>query len=196
MSSSSFNYFKSSKTILFSTKLNISSIFLFIDLPDPNHPKNNFFCASEILSSWAGWLVLLTGQSFCDVIKRVWSFEHVCVIFFYKPLVAIWSEPLVQASPWLQRQLLWLQQCTITIHYLPGKYMYVAETLVSVFLTESPVSDRMDDDVEKIIHSCVDNLPMTTEKQEEMKLATSQDKVLQPLPKYVRNYHYKKVQAE
>jgi hypothetical protein len=39
----------------------------------------------------------------------------------------------------------------------------------------------MNDDVTKMIHSLVENLPMTVEKLEEFKSATVEDEVLQQL---------------
>ena len=97
----------------------------------------------------------------------------------HKPLVSIFTKPLAQASPRLQQLLLRLQRYDVTINYLPGKYMYVADALSRAFLPESPVHDEMNDDVTKMIHSLVENLPMTAEKLLEMKSATAEDKVLQ-----------------
>ena len=84
---------------------------------------------------------------------------------------------MAQASPRLQRLLLRLQRYDVTINYLPGKYMYVADA----FFPEGPVHDEMNDDVTKMIHSLVENLPMTAEKLLEMKSATEEDEVLQQL---------------
>lgn len=49
--------------------------------------------------------------------------------------------------------------------------MYVADALSRAFLPEIPVSDEVNDDVEKMIHGLIDHLPMTSEKLAEMKLA-------------------------
>ena len=61
----------------------------------------------------------------------------------HKPLVSISTKPLAQASPRLQRLLLRLQRYDVTINYLPGKYMYVADALSRAFLPEGPVHDEM-----------------------------------------------------
>ena len=103
----------------------------------------------------------------------------------HKPLVSISTNPLAQASPRLQRLLLRLQRYDVTINYLPGKYMYVADALSRAFLTEGPVHDEMNDDVTKMIHSLVENLPMTAEKLLEMKSATAEDEVLQQLIRFL-----------
>ena len=103
----------------------------------------------------------------------------------HKPLVSISKKPLAQASPRLQRLLLRLQRYDATINYLPGKYMYVADALSRAFLPEGPVHDEMNDDVTKMIHSLVENLPMTAEKLLEMKSATAEDEVLQQLIRFL-----------
>ena len=63
--------------------------------------------------------------------------------------------------------------------------MYVAHALSQAFLPEGPVHDEMNDDVTKMIHSLVDNLPMTTEKLLEMKSAAAEDAVLQQLIRFL-----------
>ena len=103
----------------------------------------------------------------------------------HKPLVSISTKPLAQASPRLQRLLVRLQRYDVTINYLPGKYMYVADALSRAFLPEGPVHDEMNDDVTKMIHSLVKNLPMTAEKLLEMKSATAEDEVLQQLIRFL-----------
>ena len=57
--------------------------------------------------------------------------------------------------------------------------MYVADALSRAFLPEGPVHDEMNDDVTKMIHSLVENLPMAAEKLLEMKSATAEDEVQQ-----------------
>jgi hypothetical protein len=69
----------------------------------------------------------------------------------------------------------------VTINYLQGKYMYVADALSRAFLPDGPVHDEVNDDVTKMIHSLVENLPMTVEKLEELKSATVEGEVLQQL---------------
>ena len=63
--------------------------------------------------------------------------------------------------------------------------MYVADALSRAFLPEGPVHDEMNDDVTKMIHSLVENLPMTAEKLLEMKSTTAEDEVLQQLIRFL-----------
>ncbi|CAB4006355.1 Hypothetical predicted protein [Paramuricea clavata] len=55
--------------------------------------------------------------------------------------------------------------------------MYVADARSRAFLPDSPVPNEINDDVTKMIHSLVENLPMTVEKLEELKSATVEDEV-------------------
>ena len=105
----------------------------------------------------------------------------------HKPLVSISTKPLAQASPRLQRLLLRLQKYNVTINYLPGKYMFVADALSRAFLPDGPVQDDMDEDVTKMIHSIVGNLPMTADKLADLKSATVEDEVMQQIVRYVKD---------
>lgn len=105
----------------------------------------------------------------------------------HKPLVSITKKPLVNSSPRLQRLLLRLQKYEVNISYVPGKYMYVADTLSRAFLNEQPTDDDLNDDMEVMVHSLITNLPMTQEKLAQMKSATAQDEDLQKLCTVVKN---------
>ena len=53
----------------------------------------------------------------------------------HKPLVSIVRKPLDNVSPRLQRFLLRLQRYNIaTLTYVPGKYLYIADTLSRAYL--------------------------------------------------------------
>ena len=65
--------------------------------------------------------------------------------------------------------------------------MYVADTLSRAYLDEPPSEQQLSDDMEVIVHSLMERLPMTKEKLAQMKAATAQDEILQMLSKVVRN---------
>ena len=56
----------------------------------------------------------------------------------HKPLVSVNKKPLTKVSPRLQRLLLRLQKYEVNITYVPGKYMYVADTLSRAYLKSPP----------------------------------------------------------
>ena len=105
----------------------------------------------------------------------------------HKTLVSITKKPLVSAFPRLQRLLLRLQKYEVNITYVPGKYMYVADTLSRAFLDEQHTDTDLNDDMEVMVHSLITNLPMTQEKMAHMKSATAQDEDLQMLSKVVKS---------
>ena len=47
----------------------------------------------------------------------------------HRPLESIMKKPIGKASPRLQRMMLQLQRYTLNVRYVPGKLMYVADTL-------------------------------------------------------------------
>lgn len=105
----------------------------------------------------------------------------------HKPLESIIKKPLVSTSPRLQLLLLRLQKYEVNIIYVPGKYMYVADTLSRAFLDEQHTDTDLKDDIEVMVHSLITNLPMTQKKLAQMKSAAAQDEDLQMLSKVVKS---------
>ena len=105
----------------------------------------------------------------------------------HKPLVSIIKKPLDTTSPRLQRLLPRLQKYEVNITYVPGRYMYVADTLSRASLDEQRTDADLNHDMEVMVHSLITNLPMTQEKLAQMKSATTQDEELQMLSKVVKS---------
>ena len=53
----------------------------------------------------------------------------------HRPLESILKKPSGKASPRLQRMMLQLQSYTLNVRYVPGKLMYVADTLSRAYIT-------------------------------------------------------------
>ena len=70
----------------------------------------------------------------------------------HKPLVPVTKKPLVKSPPRLQRLLLRLQKYDISIIYVPGKHMNVADTLSRASLNEKFVDSELIDDMEVVVH--------------------------------------------
>ena len=87
----------------------------------------------------------------------------------HKPLVAIYEKPLYRATPRLQRMLMKLQQYDLRIVYVPGKEMYISETLSRAFLSDS--NDALIDDVSLV----ETQLPISSAKLAEFKDVTAAD---------------------
>lgn len=103
----------------------------------------------------------------------------------HRPLESILKKPIAKASPRLQRMMLQLQRYTLEVKYIPGKYMYVADTLSRAFI-KGESSCGAAEDVEVMVHSLVNNLPVSTDKMGELKEATRTDETLQQLKFTIR----------
>ena len=104
----------------------------------------------------------------------------------HKPLETIFKKPLAKAAPRLQRMLLQLQRYTLQVNYVPGKLMYVADTLSRAYVQGDP-SCGAPDDIEVMVHMLLDSLPMTEAKRKQFKDATASDRVMCQLMKTVAN---------
>ena len=103
----------------------------------------------------------------------------------HKPLEIIHKKPLGMAAPRLQRMLLQLQRYTLNVTYVPGKYMYVADTLSRAYLSDStPIGAP--EDIEVMVHSLTASLPISQQKLAMFQKATADDSVLQRLLVVVR----------
>ena len=85
----------------------------------------------------------------------------------HKPLESIVHKPLHKVSPRLQRMLLKLQNDDLTIKYVKGKDLYVADTLSQAYLTNADDLTQSKD-LEFAIHSMVENLPVSKEKKSQL----------------------------
>ena len=80
----------------------------------------------------------------------------------HKPLVAIVKKPLHLLSPRLQLIMLPLLRYTVSVQYIPGKYLYIADTLSRVS-SSLPLHDQMlEDDIHLHVHQLVGELPVST----------------------------------
>ena len=103
----------------------------------------------------------------------------------HKPLEAIMTKPLSQAPPRIQRLLIRLQKYQPTVQYVPGKYMFIADTLSRAYLTGSNEQQDISEDIEVMVHSFVARMPATPEKIAELKEETAKDESLQALRKQI-----------
>ena len=92
-------------------------------------------------------------------------------------------KPLCKAPPRLQRLMLKLQPYDLHITYVPGKYMYMADTLSRAYLNVEP-DDALNDELTYVIHTLFTNLTVTPAKLAEFKHATTNDAVLQKVSLY------------
>ncbi len=105
----------------------------------------------------------------------------------HKPLETILRKPLSKASPRLQRMMMRLQKYQLDVIYVPGKYMYVADTLSRAFLPEHPVDNTIEEESNIMIHTVKINLPVSAERYAQLQEASRSDRELQELCGLIRN---------
>ena len=104
----------------------------------------------------------------------------------HRPLESILKKPIGKASPRLQRMMLQLQRYTLNVRYVPGKLMYVADTLSRAYIT-GEAGCGAPEDMEVLVHSLVENLPATIDKLEQFRRAFAKDHVMQTLKQSIRH---------
>ena len=109
--------------------------------------------------------------------QYVYGKPNVSVQTDHKPLESILKKPLCKAPPRLQRLMLRLQPYDLDVHYVPGKYMYLADTLSRAYI-QGESSAELEDELSRIVHSLVVNIPVSASKLSEIRQATEQDPTL------------------
>ncbi len=102
----------------------------------------------------------------------------------HKPFEVIMKKPLSSAPTRIQRLLMRLQKYQVHVQYRPGKEMHIADALSRAYL---PVTGSLDKDIEAQVHMVIFNLPVSSEKLEEFRKETKNDKTLIKLTETVLN---------
>lgn len=104
----------------------------------------------------------------------------------HKPLEAIMKKSLAQMPPRLQRLVLRVQGYDLKVKWVPGKELYIADTLSR--LTNSPLEKdlaEMDDELALHVNLMTNNLAISPERVEEIKEETKKDAALTTIRKYI-----------
>lgn len=96
------------------------------------------------------------------------------------------TKPLSQAPPRIQQLLITLQRYNLTVRFVPGKLMFIADTLSRAYLNET-VEDLQDlnDDIKVMVHSFIQEIPASPEKLTQLRDETVRDEALQMLKKQI-----------
>ena len=109
--------------------------------------------------------------------QYVYGKSAVSVQTDHKPLETILKKPLCKAPPRLQRLMLRLQPYDLDVHYVPGKYMYLADTLSRAYI-QGEGNAEMEDELSRVVHNLVLNIPVSANELSEIRQATEQDPTL------------------
>ena len=102
----------------------------------------------------------------------------------HKPLEIIMKKPLHLVPMRLQRLRIRLQRYNVTVQYVRGKSIPVADTLSRNGARDGNVSDEIGLDV--YVDAILKQMPVSDEKLEEIRKTTKDDNELQELQKYVQ----------
>ena len=92
------------------------------------------------------------------------------VLSDHKPLESIFKKPLFKVPPRLQRMRLRLQKNNLKVRYVPGKFLYIADTLSRAFdQSNAPTDDDMHHGMEHFIHRVIIDLPISDVKLMELR---------------------------
>ena len=99
----------------------------------------------------------------------------------HRPLETITRKPLHNASPRLQLMLLRLLRYKLSIRYVQGSKMYIADTLSRAFLSDA----QPEHDMEMRVHSVSKYFPATPQKLQALREASLNDDVQNQIKRYV-----------
>ena len=99
----------------------------------------------------------------------------------HKPLLGIMNKPISTVSARMQRMRLKLQRYNVQLTYVPGKEMFLADTLSRAFLSDTSPHDLIDEEIE------VNTVQMSDEMQEELQQATKEERSMQLLMSTIQN---------
>lgn len=102
----------------------------------------------------------------------------------HKPLVTVVKKDINKVSGRMQLMLLKIMKYRPIVQYVPGKEMFLIDTLSRAFLRD-PVQE--DTDLNAVIHSVSKHLAVSDKKKKVMKAATLENNVLQRIIKYQHN---------
>jgi len=103
-------------------------------------------------------------------------------------LEAIYRKPMHTTSPGLQRMLLRLLKYQISIQYIPGKEMVLADALSRAFLhTVDESTAEVAEDIEVLVHTLLNDFPASYNRLDEFRQKTKSDPVLSELQLCLRN---------
>ena len=112
----------------------------------------------------------------------------------HRPLETILKKPIAKVSPRLHQMILQLQRSDIQVKYVPGKYLYVADTLSRAKIEGDPTCGAAED-IEVMVHSLIGNLPISLEKMDAFRQSTASDETMQQLRHTISREWPKKMSA-
>ena len=107
----------------------------------------------------------------------------------HQPLKTIFSKPITNCPPRIQRFMLRLQRYDFELLYAPGKSMVVADTLSRAINQDQQHDAKKDEDdqqMERFVHSIISSLPVSERRLKQIREETLKDETLQTIRNYTQ----------
>ena len=106
----------------------------------------------------------------------------------HKPLIPLFKKPIFEAPARIQRLMLRLQRYDLDVHYIPGKFMFIPDTLSRAVSTVSSYTDRiLEKEADLMIHMVIQNLNCSSEMKSHIRNLTGLDEALVNVKLYIQN---------
>ena len=116
--------------------------------------------------------------------QYIYGKPGICVQTDHKPLESILKKPMCKAPPRLQRLMMRIQPYDLIVSYVPGKYMYLADTLSRAYVKGEP-EVSLDEEMSRVVHSLVENTTVSASKMCEIRDAAQDDPALQQIKRLI-----------
>ena len=97
----------------------------------------------------------------------------------HKLLEGVLKKPMCKAPLRLQRLMLTLQPYDLVVSHVPGKFMYLVDTLSRAYIEGEPETS-LNEKLSRVIHSLVENTTVNVAKMDEIREASDAEKLLRP----------------
>ena len=121
----------------------------------------------------------------CEKFNQYIYCREIIIHTDHKPLETIMKKPLADTPPRIHRLLLRLQKYQLHVKYISGRDLIIADTLSRAPHIPKQNID-LTDDIEIMIHTIVKNLPISTERLQQLKMFTKTDSELQTVMKMTK----------
>ena len=118
--------------------------------------------------------------------RYIFGKEHVVIENDRKPLETTMKKTMDKIPPIFHRMMLNLQPHDLHVHYVPGKFMKLADTLSRAYLLIQN-ADHEDQEFDYAVRLIIKILPITSSKLEEFREATARDSTLKTVAKYCKD---------
>ena len=124
----------------------------------------------------------------CEKFHQYIYGKHTVVENDHKPLQFIFNKPLNESPPRIQRFLLRLQRYSLTLQYVPGRNLTLADTLSRDPTTDqTETTNETEQEAERILHNIVADISMSSRTDTKIKEEINGSEQLQMLLKYIQD---------